>query len=182
MKKLLLVSLVATVFAVTGCEVDSQLIKVSSTVADELPLKAAPTKVLEAPSIIVRKPPADLAEVTVDQGYDIVEVESQDPDYLVNDEERDAEYYNNGTGANATEYGEFLTPVQAAYFDYLVSTPGAIISDEYIDMLNAFVFSGNEDALREFIEERATYGDDYDPSRDCRNPDMAPEDFINICT
>jgi len=90
--------------------------------------------------------------------------------------------YNNGTGAHAVEMTESLTPAQAAHVDYLVDND-IEISQDMIDLLNDFTLGGGTEAeLRKFIMERSGYDDGYDPSTDCRNPDLTEAQHMNNCT
>lgn len=90
--------------------------------------------------------------------------------------------YNNETGAHAVEMTESLTPAQAAHVDYLVDND-IEISQDMIDLLNDFTLGGGTEAeLRKFIIERSGYDDGYDPSTDCRNPDLTEAQHMNNCT
>ena len=90
--------------------------------------------------------------------------------------------YNNGTGANAVQITGPLTPTQAAHIDYLVDND-IEISQDIIDLLNDFTLGGGTEAeLRKFVIERSGYDDGYDPSTDCRNPDLTEAQHINNCT
>ncbi|WP_201587066.1 hypothetical protein [Psychrobacter jeotgali] len=92
------------------------------------------------------------------------------------------DYYNNGTGANHKQITGPLTPAQAARIDYLVDND-IEVSQEMIDLLNDFTLDGSEeDTLRKFIIERSNYGDGYDASEDCRNPDLTEAEYANACT
>ena len=92
------------------------------------------------------------------------------------------DYYNNGTGAHAVETTEVLTPAQAAHIDYLVDN-NIEVSQDMIDLLNDFTLGGGTDAdLRKFIIERSGYDDGYDPSTDCRNPDLTEAQYMSSCT
>lgn len=89
---------------------------------------------------------------------------------------------NIDTDAQATEITEPLTPAQAAHIDYLVDND-IEISQDLIELLNDFTLGGGtESDLREFIIERSDYDDGYDALKDCRNPDLTKEQFINTCT
>lgn len=92
------------------------------------------------------------------------------------------DYYDNGTGDHAVETTELLTPTQAAHIDYLVSND-IEVSQDMVDLLNDFTLGGGTDAdLRRFIIERSGYDDGYDPSTDCRNPDLTEAQHMNNCT
>ena len=89
---------------------------------------------------------------------------------------------NNGTGAHAVEVTEPLTRAQAAHVDYLVDND-IEISQDMIDLLNNFTLGGGTEAeLRKFIIERSGYDDGYDPSTDCRNPDLTEAQYMSSCT
>ena len=92
------------------------------------------------------------------------------------------DYYDNGTGDHAVETTELLTPTQAAHIDYLVDN-NIEVSQDMVDLLNDFTLGGGTDAdLRRFIIERSGYDDGYDPSTDCRNPDLTEAQHMNNCT
>lgn len=94
----------------------------------------------------------------------------------------DEDYYNNGTGAHAVETTELLTPAQAAHIDYLVDN-NIEVPQDMIDLLNDFTLGGGTEAdLRKFVIERSGYDDGYDPSTDCRNPDLTETQYMNSCT
>lgn len=92
------------------------------------------------------------------------------------------DYYDNGTGDYAVETTELLTPTQAAHIDYLVNND-IEVSQEMVDLLNDFTLGGGTDAdLRKFVIERSGYDDGYDPSTDCRNPDLTEAQYMSSCT
>ncbi|MGM8938501.1 DUF2939 domain-containing protein [Psychrobacter glaciei] len=91
-------------------------------------------------------------------------------------------YYDNGTGDHAVETTELLTPTQAAHIDYLVNND-IEVSQDMVDLLNDFTLGGGTNAdLRKFVIERSGYDDGYDPSTDCRNPDLTEAQHMNNCT
>jgi hypothetical protein len=90
--------------------------------------------------------------------------------------------YNDDTDNDAVELTESLTPAQAAHIDYLVDNE-IEISQDMIDLLNDFTLGGGTEAeLRKFVIERSGYDDGYDPSTDCRNPDLTEAQHMNNCT
>lgn len=98
------------------------------------------------------------------------------------DEISNDDYYDNGTGDHAVETTELLTPTQAAHIDYLVNN-NIEVSQEMVDLLNNFTLGGGTDAdLRKFVIERSGYDDGYDPSTDCRNPDLTEAQYMSSCT
>lgn len=91
-------------------------------------------------------------------------------------------FYNDGTGAHAVETTELLTPAQAAHIDYLVDN-NIEVPQDMVDLLNDFTLGdGTEADLRKFVIERSGYDDGYDPSTDCRNPDLTEAEYMNNCT
>ena len=92
------------------------------------------------------------------------------------------DYYDNGTGDHAVETTELLTPTQAAHIDYLLDN-NIEVSQDMVDLLNDFTLGDGTDAdLRKFVIERSGYDDGYDPSTDCRNPDLTEAQYMNSCT
>jgi hypothetical protein len=92
------------------------------------------------------------------------------------------DYYDNGTSDHSVETTELLTPTQAAHIDYLLDN-NIEVSQDMVDLLNDFTLGGGTDAdLRKFVIERSGYDDGYDPSTDCRNPDLTEAQHMNNCT
>lgn len=92
------------------------------------------------------------------------------------------DYYNNEAGAYAVETTEVLTSAQAAHIDYLVDN-NIEVPQDMIDLLNDFTLGDGTDAdLRKFVIERSGYDDGYDPSTDCRNPDLTEAQYMSSCT
>ena len=92
------------------------------------------------------------------------------------------DYYDNGTSDHAVETTELLTPTQAAHIDYLLDN-NIEVSQDMVDLLNDFTLGGGTDAdLRKFVIERSGYDDGYDPSTDCRNPDLTEAQYMSSCT
>lgn len=85
------------------------------------------------------------------------------------------------TSAAASATEEMIAPDYAAAISYILDN-GGYVDEGTLDSYNLFIYDSEIKDLRKFIKLRGTYGDNYDPKKDCRNPDLTMKQHAKECS
>lgn len=74
-----------------------------------------------------------------------------------------------------------MTPEYAAAVAYVLDNGGYV--DEFtLDTYNTFVMDAGDKRLRQFVKARTKFDANYDPKKDCLNPDLTSKEHAKECS
>ena len=74
-----------------------------------------------------------------------------------------------------------MTSEYAAAVAYVLENGGYV--DEFtLDAYNTFVMDAGDKHLRQFVKARAKLDANYDPKKDCLNPDLTSKEYAKECS